>query len=191
MKQSKYGTIDWTELQLRYDDGASWRELGKTNAALAWGVKMGKLKTRSRSVAVKLRYSSGKVDMSPWKSKEFRRKCAKNGGLKPNAGRCKLIRHLSPIAGEVFLNGEWEYKYALWLDAHEINWKRNTDWFPYNFDGKLRKYFPDFYLIDTSEYVEVKGYETKKDAAKWSQFPKKLLVLKRKDLTGNPYNLKL
>lgn len=54
--------------------------------------------------------------------------------------------------------------------------------FEYNWNGRLHKYLPDFYLIDTNEYVEIKGIETERDIAKWSQFPKKLKVLKRKDL---------
>ncbi len=191
MRQSKYEQLDWVSLQSKYDSGASWRELGETNAALAWGVKTGRLKTRTQSDAVKLRYRSGKVNMTPWKNEAFRKKCAKNGGVKPNAGRCKLVRHVSPIAGEVFLSGTWEYKYALWLDERCENWRRNTTGFPYQFNGKQCKYFPDFYLVDKDEYVEIKGYETERDKSKWSQFPASLRVLKRENLVAYPYNLKL
>jgi wobble nucleotide-excising tRNase len=31
-------------------------------------------------------------------------------------------------------------------------------------------------------YVEVKGYKTERDEAKWKQFPKKLLIIDKKDI---------
>ena len=42
-----------------------------------------------------------------------------------------------------------------------------------------RYYTPDFYLPDEDIYIEIKGYKTIKDEAKWSQFPidKRLKVL--------------
>lgn len=80
------------------------------------------------------------------------------------------------------LHGSWELKYAQYLDANNIKWVRNKDSFKYFFDGKERNYTPDFYLIDTDEYIEIKGYTTKKDEAKWKAFPHKLVVLKYKEL---------
>jgi predicted nuclease of restriction endonuclease-like RecB superfamily len=41
-----------------------------------------------------------------------------------------------------------------------------------------RTYFPDFYIESLDLYVEIKGYETERDRAKWFQFPHKLVVLK-------------
>ena len=52
----------------------------------------------------------------------------------------------------------------------------------YEFDNKKSRYIPDFYLIDEDLYVEIKGYETDKDRAKWLYFPYKLLVLKAREL---------
>ena len=43
-------------------------------------------------------------------------------------------------------------------------------------------YIPDFYLPDTDEYIEVKGYETRRDAAKWAAFPHRLTVVKEADI---------
>lgn len=189
--KSKYESIDWKIVQEKYDAGGTWETLGYTTACLSWAVKNKKLITRTQSEANKLAWKSGKYDVSVYRTEEFRKKQAKRGGIKPNAGRCKCIKHISPIAGEVYLNGTWEYKYALWLDANNINWKRNTKGFSYVFDGKQKKYYPDFYLIDENKYVEVKGYETEKDKEKWSQFPEKLMVLKKIELNNAPYNLNL
>ena len=84
----------------------------------------------------------------------------------------------------VDLHGKWELNYAKWLDKNQIKWQRCKDSFSYEFDGKTRRYTPDFYLIDTDEYVEIKGYKTEKDDAKWSQFPshRTLKVLLEDDL---------
>ena len=71
----------------------------------------------------------------------------------------------------VDLHGTWELKYAKWLDENQIRWQRCKDSFSYVYEGKTRKYTPDFYLIDTDEYIEIKGYKTEKDEAKWAQFP--------------------
>ena len=80
------------------------------------------------------------------------------------------------------LHGKWELAYAMFLDQKNIPWKRCKDKFAYEFEGKLRFYTPDFYLPETKEYVEIKGYKTKKDDAKWSQFPHTLVVLRGREL---------
>jgi len=36
-------------------------------------------------------------------------------------------------------------------------------------------------------YIEVKGYQTPKDDAKWKQFPKKLLIVKKKEIENLNY----
>jgi hypothetical protein len=82
------------------------------------------------------------------------------------------------------LHGTWELKYAQYLDKNNIKWIRCKEQFDYFYDGKNRKYTPDFYLIESDEYIEIKGYKTEKDKAKWSQFPKnkKLIVLTASEL---------
>lgn len=82
------------------------------------------------------------------------------------------------------LHGTWELNYAKWLDKNNIKWVRCKRSFSYFFEGKMRRYTPDFYLPETNEYVEIKGFKTKKDESKWEQFPKdlKLSILMEKDL---------
>lgn len=82
----------------------------------------------------------------------------------------------------VRLYGKWELNYAKWLDKNNIKWRRVTETFQYEYQGKIRRYTPDFYLIDSHEYIEIKGYKTKKDEAKWKQFPMKLKILLGEDL---------
>lgn len=70
----------------------------------------------------------------------------------------------------------------MYLDKLGIKWRRPTEKFPYTFDEKLRYYTPDFYLIDENTYVEIKGYKTPKDEAKWKCFPANLRILRGEDL---------
>lgn len=72
------------------------------------------------------------------------------------------------------LHGKWELRLAQYFDDNAIQWERCKERFSYEFEGKIRTYVPDFFLPQTQEYVEVKGYLTEKDRAKWSQFPQNL-----------------
>lgn len=101
-----------------------------------------------------------------------------------NEWHTSLARHMHIDYNGVDLHGSWELKYAQYLDKHKIEWVRNKDSFSYFYNGKDRKYTPDFYLPQTDEYIEIKGYRTAKDSAKWEQFPKhrKLVVLLKKEL---------
>lgn len=97
-------------------------------------------------------------------------------GWLPKAGRCKKYKYTSPVAGEVSLDGTWELTTAKWLDMNNYVWKRNTTRFPYiNLKGKKSYYTPDFY-VEGIGYIEVKGYKTKLDECKWSQFDETLTV---------------
>lgn len=80
------------------------------------------------------------------------------------------------------LHGTWELKYVQWLDGQNISWVRCKERFEYTFENKKRFYTPDFYLPNEDLYIEIKGFKTKKDEAKWLYFPKKLKVLMKQDL---------
>jgi hypothetical protein len=60
----------------------------------------------------------------------------------------------------VKVQGTYEEAYAKYLNNNKINWIRSTK---YKLKYKLFKedyvhnYFPDFYLPDTNEYIEIKG----------------------------------
>jgi hypothetical protein len=58
----------------------------------------------------------------------------------------------------------WEKKLAIFLDSKNINWERpivSLPWFDYK--GKQRKYFPDFYLSDYDIYLDPKNKQVQKD----------------------------
>lgn len=82
----------------------------------------------------------------------------------------------------VKLYGLWEVAYAKHLDSVGIRWRRPDETFDYEFEGRARKYTPNFYLIDENVFVEIKGYPTPKDFAKWKHFPQTLRILFGRDL---------
>lgn len=104
-------------------------------------------------------------------------------GWMPKAGRCKKYDYYSPIAGSVKLDGTWELKVAKWLDDQQLTWERNNKRFPYiHLNGKQSHYVPDFWVEEWNAYLEVKGYETKLDRCKWSQFADKLIIWKKNEI---------
>lgn len=115
------------------------------------------------------------------KIKESMKKNPNSGGLRIGSGRGIKTWYDSPIAGRVYLRSSYELEYAKWLDKNKINWKINTDFFYYTYDNKVRKYYPDFYLIDSEFYIETKGFKTKQDEEKWKAVDN-LKVLYKKDL---------
>lgn len=93
-----------------------------------------------------------------------------------NRGRTKQIEY----DGIKFI-GKWELDFYLFCKENNILIERNEKWFEYQWNGN-RKYFPDFYLPELDLYIEVKGYETDRDRAKWKYFPHKLKVIKKDDI---------
>jgi hypothetical protein len=104
-------------------------------------------------------------------------------GWEVKCGRCKKINYHSEIAGDIKLDGSWELLVAKYLDSQNVNWIRNKKRFQYiNLQNKISTYCPDFYINDWNTYLEIKGYETKLDKCKWSQFNENLLIWRKKDL---------
>lgn len=106
----------------------------------------------------------------------------KSGGYRKGSGIGHGGWYESPIAGHVYLDSTWELSYAKFLDESSIQWKRNTQRFAYQYNGELHYYIPDFFLVEKELFIEVKGYETAVDRAKWKQFPHKLQVIRESDL---------
>ena len=93
-----------------------------------------------------------------------------------NRGRTKQI-----IVDGVKLQGQWEVDFYLWAKEKGLNPKRPDQAFKYEWNGE-RWYHPDFYIESLDLYVEVKGYETDRDRAKWNYFPKQLKIVRKEDI---------
>jgi hypothetical protein len=93
-----------------------------------------------------------------------------------NRGRTKQV-----IVDGIKLQGQWEVDFYLWAKESGLDPQRPTTAFKYIWNGE-RWYHPDFYIPSKNLYVEVKGYETDRDRAKWEQFPHKLSIIKEREI---------
>ena len=93
-----------------------------------------------------------------------------------NRGRTKQV-----IVDGIKLQGQWEVDFYLWAKESGLDPQRPTTAFKYIWNGE-RWYHPDFYIPSKNLYVEVKGYETDRDRAKWDQFPYKLIIIKEREI---------
>ena len=103
-------------------------------------------------------------------------------------GHVKLIEH-----DNVKFQGQWEYDFYVWAKNEGLNIVRPNIGFDYIYDG-ARKYYPDFYIINLNLYVEIKGYKTERDIAKWLWFPHPLAVVEKdgiKKIRKKQYTLEL
>ncbi len=81
----------------------------------------------------------------------------KRGGLREKGGLVKeYFVYINKFGNKMTLN-KFELKVAEKLDELDIFWKRNTAGFEYTtLDGKIRKYYPDFYT--DLGFIEYKGW---------------------------------
>lgn len=93
-----------------------------------------------------------------------------------NRGRVKQF-----VVDGIKFQGKWELEFYQYCKTNNIHITRSNEWFEYEWNG-TRKYFPDFFLTEKNLYIEVKGYETERDRAKWSSFPKQLRIIRRDDI---------
>jgi len=113
--------------------------------------------------------------------------------------RCTYYEIFNPNENKmVKVQGSWEFKYAEYLNSKNIKWTHSRKMFlRYKRfeDDFLHTYYPDFYLPDVNEYVEVKGYYSQinkeKMEAVWKTHPdKNITLLFRKDLLSLGLNIK-
>jgi hypothetical protein len=79
-------------------------------------------------------------------------------------------------------HGKWEVEVAKWLDENNIKWERDTiEPILYFWNDGWHKYFPDFYLPEHDVLLEVKGFETDRDRAKWNVV-ENLVVIKKNEI---------
>lgn len=77
----------------------------------------------------------------------------KTGGWRPYSGAGKR----GYVHG-IHYQSSWEYAYIQFCVNNGILIENYKNYFMYTYDGKQHKYYPDFYLPETDEIVEIKGY---------------------------------
>lgn len=135
--------------------------------------KYNDIRIKKQAETLLKKYKSGEIK-SPFLGKhhteETKKKLAKNGGYRKCGSRGKQGWYKGH-----WCDSSWELAYVIYNLEHDIKFKRNDKGFEYTFENKIYKYYPDFILEDGT-YVEIKGYKTKKDFEKISQFPFTLYV---------------
>lgn len=113
---------------------------------------------------------------------------AKKGNKHPSFGKkCsvhgKRCYWKTPCGDVVSLRSSWEAAYAEHLDKKNIHWRYEAG----TFVTEIGAYTPDFYLTETNQYIEIKGWMHDKHRVRIEQFRKeypevKLVVLMKQDL---------
>lgn len=114
---------------------------------------------------------------SVWIKKSGYFKNKGRGGFRPNSGTSKKGWYKGYFCGS-----SWELAWVIYNLDHNIPFIRNNVGFDYIFDGKQRKYYPDFILTNDNQYIEIKNYLTNQVIEKTKQFPYKLKLLYKSDL---------
>jgi hypothetical protein len=96
------------------------------------------------------------------------------------SGRVKMYDVESPF-GPTKVKGTWERSVAEHLNNKGIHWTNNVNPIPYYWNDGWHLYFPDFYIVSNNTYIEVKGYKTDRDKAKWS-YTTNLIVIEKEDM---------
>jgi len=86
-----------------------------------------------------------------------------------------------------YMRSSYEIAYAKWLDSNNIKWVYEPVAFKVDSNGKQTTYRPDFYLPETDEYIEIKGWWRDDAKEKFLEFRKKyplinLAVLEKEQL---------
>lgn len=98
------------------------------------------------------------------------------------SGRVKMYEVMSST-GLTKVKGKWELRIANWLNENNIKWTNNIEPYKYFWNNSWHLYFPDFLLLNNDTIIEVKGYETDRDKAKWkSVIDRKFLIIKEYEM---------
>jgi len=118
---------------------------------------------------------------------------SKTGSLHPNFGKkcfhSKRYWYVCPNGETVSMRSRWEVAYAKYLDKNKIQWSYEPETFILK-SGTA--YTPDFLILKTNTYVEIKGWLKDSDIVKMKEFQKenKLLILQKKQLEELGVDLK-
>lgn len=79
-------------------------------------------------------------------------------------------------------DSSWQLAFVMYNLDNNIKFSRNIKGFDYQYNGKIRRFYPDFIL--NNEYIQIKGYYCDMVQAKINSFPKDLVlkILVKKDM---------
>lgn len=149
------------------EDKQKKRDAVLNNPELLEKCKLAGMGTVSSDIVTTCKHCSKPIHCKSYAPKKYHAECWRKccGGYQKNS----TIKHRSIYKGYQMDSGS-EREFATLLDKHNIKWVKNTTEFFHYADvkGKKRKYYPDFYLPDYKQWVEIKGkfYENENDVLK-------------------------
>jgi hypothetical protein len=78
------------------------------------------------------------------------------GGYRENAGKSKKFRVDDSFGKQVCLQSSYEFRCSEILNELGIKWIR-PKFLKYELEGKVKNYFPDFFLVDYNIYLDPKN----------------------------------
>lgn len=101
----------------------------------------------------------------------------KTGGMRNMGGNGRVGFY----KGFLF-QSSWELAFIIYHLENHIEFERNHTGFKYEFEGRIFNFYPDF--IKNGDYVELKGFSSKRTECKIKDFPasKRLIVLYRSEV---------
>jgi predicted transcriptional regulator YdeE len=104
-------------------------------------------------------------------------------------GHCKWFKFVKLDGTICNVQGTWEYAYAAWLEKNNINFISHKGRISYiDENNNERSYYPDFFLPETNEYIDIKNkYHFSLNEKKWDLIRKsnpevKITLLFEEDL---------
>ncbi len=143
----------------------------------------GKKKPIESSVTICL-YCGDEIKHKINKKRKYHKECwlKCSGGIKQGSSRGKHGWYKG-----YWCDSSYELAWVIYNLEHNIKFERNHDGFEYIFEGKKRKYYPDF--IVENEYIEIKNFRSDITDAKIKAFPEKIKVYYKEYIKKNilPY----
>jgi len=107
----------------------------------------------------------------------------------------KIYYHNTPFQGLILFH-RWDRKYAQYLDLNNIKYYYEYKAFELVLNNKYTTYTPDFYLPNTNEYIEIKGWWRRNSKEKFLKFKEiykdiKITLLMEEDLINSGIDLKV
>lgn len=169
-----------------------WSFSGRTLPFIPWnkGKKGIYSDEHRKKISDSLKGVSTGIASSPEKEKERKskisstmRKNPSSGGLRKGSGRGKK----GWFKG-FWCDSSWELAWVIYNIDHNFDFKRNQIGFEYEYEGKIRKYYPDFLMMGT--FYEIKGRRSfekmdEENKEKIRQFKNNLVILYEKQM--KPY----
>ena len=97
--------------------------------------------------------------LGKWHSIHFSGRNSPSFGKKASHGKGSYYKN-------IYMRSSYEINYAKWLDKKGIKWQYESK----VFDLGICTYTPDFYLLETDTYIEIKGWWRDKSKYKFELF---------------------